>query len=150
MTKRTIGRGGEDSELSLLALLEQLHSDRAAGLYRDLTAYCAANPELSDAFLELAQAAEWEEWEETKKSPKSSQLPEEVLRSPCRSLPACGELWPVSLNFLTILNSPPTLPALPTRPVLLCSAGEWLRTGPATAHVTPVSGRTCKADRDKD
>jgi hypothetical protein len=64
MTKRTIGRGGEDSELSLLALLEQLQSDRAAGLYRDLTAYCAANPELSDAFLELARTAEWEEYEE--------------------------------------------------------------------------------------
>jgi hypothetical protein len=55
---------GEDSELLLLALLEQLHGDRAAGLYRDLWTYCAANPELSDAFLELAAATEWEEYED--------------------------------------------------------------------------------------
>jgi hypothetical protein len=65
MTKRTTGRTtGEDSELFLLALLEQLHTDRAAGLHRDLTAYCVANPELTDAFLELALATEWEEYEE--------------------------------------------------------------------------------------
>jgi len=54
----------ENSELFLLALLEQLHSDRAAGLYLDLSTYCAANPELSDAFLELAAATEWEEFED--------------------------------------------------------------------------------------
>ena len=57
-------RMGEDSELLLLALLEQLHSDRASGLYRDLATYCVANPELSDAFLELAAASEWEEYED--------------------------------------------------------------------------------------
>src|SRR5215469_15090000 len=65
MTKRTVARTtGEDSELLLLALLEQLHTDRAAGLHRDLTTYCAANPELTEAFLELALATEWEEYED--------------------------------------------------------------------------------------
>jgi hypothetical protein len=65
MTKRTIGRSaGEDGELLLLALLEQLHTDRAAGLHRNLTAYCVANPELTDAFLELALATDWDEYEE--------------------------------------------------------------------------------------
>jgi hypothetical protein len=63
---------GEDGELLLLALLEQLHSDRAAGLYRDLTTYCTANPELSDAFLELALATEWEDFEEFTIMPAAS------------------------------------------------------------------------------
>jgi hypothetical protein len=46
----------EQDELLLLALLERLHSDYAAGRHPDLAAYCAANPRLEDAFLALALA----------------------------------------------------------------------------------------------
>jgi hypothetical protein len=56
----------------LLALLEQLHIDRAAGLHRDLTAYCVANPELTGTFLELALAAEWEDFEEITSIPRAA------------------------------------------------------------------------------
>jgi hypothetical protein len=46
----------EDEELLLLALLDRLQSDLAAGRHPDLAAYCAANPDLEDAFLSLALA----------------------------------------------------------------------------------------------
>jgi hypothetical protein len=59
-TARPRGADGKADEPSLLvlALLEQLHTDRAHGLYYDLSDYYAANPELEDEFLTLALAAD--------------------------------------------------------------------------------------------
>jgi hypothetical protein len=54
----------EDEELLLLALLDRLQSDYAAGRHPDLAAYCAANPGLQDAFLSLALAMDPPEQEE--------------------------------------------------------------------------------------
>jgi hypothetical protein len=50
------GKGDEPS-LLVLALLEQLHIDRAHSRYYDLAHYYAANPELEEEFLALALAA---------------------------------------------------------------------------------------------
>jgi hypothetical protein len=57
---RPRGADGKADEPSLLvlALLEQLHTDRAHGLYYDLSDYYAANPELEDEFLALALAVD--------------------------------------------------------------------------------------------
>ncbi|PWT73496.1 MAG: hypothetical protein C5B60_08115 [Chloroflexi bacterium] len=59
-TARPRGADGKADEPSLLvlALLEQLHTDRAHGLHYDLSDYYAANPELEDEFLALALAAD--------------------------------------------------------------------------------------------
>jgi hypothetical protein len=66
-TARPRGADGKADEPSLLvmALLEQLHTDRAHGLYYDLSDYYAANPELEDEFLALALAADRDgEWDD--------------------------------------------------------------------------------------
>jgi hypothetical protein len=48
---------GDEPSLLVLALLEQLHIDRAHGRYYDLAYYYAANPGLEEEFLALALAA---------------------------------------------------------------------------------------------
>jgi hypothetical protein len=59
LTTRSPGADGKGDEPSLLvlALLEQLHIDRAHSRYYDLAHYYAAAPELEDEFLALALAA---------------------------------------------------------------------------------------------
>jgi hypothetical protein len=56
VTNTPVATATEDEELLLLALLDQLQSDHAAGRHPDLATYCAANPGLKDAFLSLALA----------------------------------------------------------------------------------------------
>ena len=52
------GVGGldEETELLLLALLEQVQIDQARGSVRDLASYCVDYPELVDTFLEMTEA----------------------------------------------------------------------------------------------
>jgi hypothetical protein len=61
-TDRSPGTDGNIDEPSLLvlALLEQLQSDRAHGRYYELSDYYAANPELEDEFLAMALGASWD------------------------------------------------------------------------------------------
>src|SRR5271165_2181211 len=50
-----IGGLDDETELLLLALLEQVQIDQARGSVRDLASYCADYPELGDIFLEMAE-----------------------------------------------------------------------------------------------
>lgn len=50
-----IGGLDEETELLLLALLEQVQIDQARGSVRDLASYCADYPELVNTFLEMTE-----------------------------------------------------------------------------------------------
>jgi hypothetical protein len=88
------GADGKPDEPSLLvlALLEQLHADRAHGLYYDLSDYYAANPELEDEFLALALTAD-----------RDGELEDLVARSPEEAAENISSRRPLSPGVLRAL-----------------------------------------------
>jgi hypothetical protein len=82
----------EEEELLLLALVDQFQADYAAGRHPDIAAYCAANPELRNAFLSLALAMDPPEQEEALPSAEESTRRDRTL-SPgvLRALASIGD-----------------------------------------------------------
>jgi hypothetical protein len=78
------GQGREEEPpLLVLALLEQLRSDRAQGRVFDLSDYYAANPELEDVFLAMVLATDRDdERVETSSNPQESSISDHQPLSP--------------------------------------------------------------------